>query len=186
MAIKNVPSSPSNREKSLAEPSEPVIFSRKLGIDQVPDSGLDSTIAADSVECARLAKAFGLVAVDLFEAKFHIAKRGEGRFKVTGHLQAHVTQNCVISLEPFDAPVEAEIDVDFARPGTVGPAFQKDEDPPDPILDGKIDLGALAAEFLVLNLDLYPRKEGAAFVMTEPGHNEPETDSPFSVLRPRS
>jgi len=37
------------------------------------------------------------------------------------------------------------------------------QDPPDPIINGQIDLGALAAEFLVLNLDLYPRKPGATF-----------------------
>ena len=37
------------------------------------------------------------------------------------------------------------------------------EDAPDPIVDGKIDLGALAAEFLALGLDPYPRKPGVAF-----------------------
>ncbi len=36
------------------------------------------------------------------------------------------------------------------------------EDPPDPIIDGKIDLGALAAEFFALGLDPYPRKPGVA------------------------
>ena len=34
------------------------------------------------------------------------------------------------------------------------------EDAPDPIVDGKIDLGALAAEFMILGLDPYPRKPG--------------------------
>ena len=34
---------------------------------------------------------------------------------------------------------------------------------PDEIMDGQIDLGALAAEFLVLGLDPYPRKPGADF-----------------------
>ena len=36
-----------------------------------------------------------------------------------------------------------------------------DEDEPDPIIDGKIDLGALTAEFFALGLDPYPRKPGA-------------------------
>jgi hypothetical protein len=54
-----------------------------------------------------------------------------------------------------------------------------DEDPPDPIVDGRIDLGALAAEFLALGLDPYPRKPGAAFAGAEP---EPERDSPFAAL----
>ena len=37
------------------------------------------------------------------------------------------------------------------------------QDPRDPIMNGQIDLGALAAEFLALNLDLYPRKPGVTF-----------------------
>ena len=37
------------------------------------------------------------------------------------------------------------------------------EDPPEPIVNGAIDLGALAAEFLMLGLDPYPRKPGAVF-----------------------
>ena len=53
------------------------------------------------------------------------------------------------------------------------------EDPPDPIVDGKIDLGALAAEFLALGLDPYPRKPGVAFDPPEPQGGR---DSPFAAL----
>ena len=52
-------------------------------------------------------------------------------------------------------------------------------DAPDPIVDGKIDLGALAAEFLALGLDPYPRKPGAEFA--PPAADEPP-DSPFDAL----
>ena len=38
-----------------------------------------------------------------------------------------------------------------------------EEDGPDPIIDGKIDLGELAAEHFALALDPYPRKPGVAF-----------------------
>ena len=39
-----------------------------------------------------------------------------------------------------------------------GPDTLTFEDAPDPIVDGKVDLGALAAEFIALALDPYPRK----------------------------
>jgi hypothetical protein len=55
-----------------------------------------------------------------------------------------------------------------------------DEDEPDPIIDGKIDLGALTAEFFALGLDPYPRKPGAA-LDEEPANTE-GTDSPFAAL----
>lgn len=57
-------------------------------------------------------------------------------------------------------------------------------DPPDPITDGKIDLGTLASEFLTLGLDPYPRKPGVSF---EPpgglGVDAAADESPFSILR---
>ena len=58
---------------------------------------------------------------------------------------------------------------------------------PDPdhtsrsILDGRIDLGVLAAEFLALGLDPYPRKPGADFAA--PAEADISTDSPFAALR---
>ena len=54
------------------------------------------------------------------------------------------------------------------------------EDEPDPLVDGKIDLGALAAEFFALGLDPYPRKPGVAF--EPPAEPEPQA-TPFAVLR---
>jgi hypothetical protein len=37
-------------------------------------------------------------------------------------------------------------------------------DPPEPLVDGMVDLGKIATEFLILGIDPYPRKPGAAFV----------------------
>lgn len=66
-----------------------------------------------------------------------------------------------------------------AAPAPAALEEEGDEDPPDLIVDGRIDLGALAAEFLALGLDPYPRKPGAAF---EPGEEEAGRDSPFAAL----
>jgi hypothetical protein len=60
------------------------------------------------------------------------------------------------------------------------------QDPPDPIMNGQIDLGALAGEFLALNLDLYPRKPGVTFEDMSIGGEASRTDSPFAGLRHRS
>ena len=58
----------------------------------------------------------------------------------------------------FAAPAE---DGAARRPRCEPETFSiDDEDEPDPIIDGKIDLGALAAEFFALGLDPYPRKPG--------------------------
>ncbi|MCW5690545.1 MAG: DUF177 domain-containing protein, partial [Pseudolabrys sp.] len=46
---------------------------------------------------------------------------------------------------------------------------------PEPLTGNSIDLGAIAAEFLVLAIDPYPRKEGAQFAppAVEKGGNYP-------------
>jgi hypothetical protein len=172
-------------------------FMRMLAVATVPDTGLDIRLCANETECAALADANGLVAVQKFEAGFHVQKQGPERYEVSGVLHALVTQTCGVSLEPFETLVSAAVDVDFApssqplgepasRKMTAGGAaiFAGPQDPPDPIIYGQIDLGALAAEFLAVNLDLYPRKPGVTFEDTNVG-GEAGTDSPFAVLRHR-
>jgi hypothetical protein len=168
-----------------------------LAVATVPDTGLDIRLCANETECAALADAYGLVAVQTFETGFQVRKQGLERYEVSGVLHALVTQTCGVSLEPFETLVSAAIDVDFApssqplgEPGsrkmTAGGAaiFAGPQDAPDPIISGQIDLGALATEFLALNLDLYPRKPGVTFEDTNVG-GEAGTDSPFAVLRHR-
>ena len=49
------------------------------------------------------------------------------------------------------------------------PTEMHEYEPPDEIVNGKIDLGAVAAEFLALGLDPYPRKPGVDFDFKDPG-----------------
>jgi hypothetical protein len=174
-------------------------FMRMLAVEAVPDTGLDIRLCANETECAALADAYGLVAVQTFDAGFHVRKQGPERYKVNGVLRALVTQTCAVSLETFETVLSVPIDVDFALSGqplgapagrktTAGgtATFAGAQDPPDPIINGQIDLGALAAEFLVLNLDLYPRKPGVSFEDANVGGEASGTDSPFAILRHRS
>ena len=57
-----------------------------------------------------------------------------------------------------------------------------DEDDPDPVIDGRIELGALTAEFFALGLDPYPRKPGVEFVAPA---ESARSDSPFAALAAR-
>jgi hypothetical protein len=190
-------------------------FSRPIAIEQVPEAGADFAIEANADERSALAALDGLVAIGKLEARFHVVPRLGGRFNVTGHVTASITQTCVVSLEPFEAVIEEDIDVDFApaediakqepvrldltksssrgqKPGKAkfeskmptdqGSLEDDEEDPPDAIIDGKIDLGGIAAEFLALALDPYPRKPGAQFEEIFTGQSA-APDSPFAILR---
>ncbi len=91
-------------------------------------------------------------------------------------MRAQVSQTCVVSLDDFSSRIEEPVDVVFLPEADVArmaaeraaqPANHDEEaaldDLPDPIVGGRIDLGALAAEILILGLDPYPRKPGVVF-----------------------
>ena len=60
-----------------------------------------------------------------------------------------------------------------------GPEVLAYEDAPEPLVDGRIDLGAIAIEFLMLGIDPYPRKPGVAF---EPPKSDSDGAHPFAAL----
>jgi uncharacterized metal-binding protein YceD (DUF177 family) len=159
-------------------------FSRPLRVETLPRDGLTQSVAATASERAALAESNDLVEIAALTADFVVTRSGRG-VRVEGTVHAEVTRTCVVSLEPFPVVIDEDVDVRFApaserRPREEAETVALDvEDPPDPIVDGKIDLGALAAEFMALALDPYPRKPGAQFVPPEP---DDDGDSPFSGL----
>ena len=93
-----------------------------------------------------------------------VTRRGRDGLHVLGRVSATVGQNCVVTLDPIENEVEDSIDVVFA-PATSSPVDKDpvqvaimdvaidDEDPPEPLVGGAIDLGAIATEFLILAID---------------------------------
>jgi len=151
-------------------------FSRPLRVEPLPRDGLEMEIEADATEREKLAALNGLPAISRLSAHFVVTKWRRG-VEVEGELSARVTQTCVVTLEPFEVDIEEPIDVRFL-PGA--PADSLEEDAPDPLVDGKIDLGAITSEFLTLALDPYPRKPGVAF---EPPSEGDDPETAFSRLR---
>lgn len=184
-------------------------FSRPFTVEELlrrPDDPVKLTALPE--EMTALAQADGLPAVAALSAEFRVNRQGKD-IRVTGEVRARVTQECVVTLEPFETDVVESVDVRFAfappppppppregermsrrraaqaqeqrrhQPAPEFPAHEED-DPPDAIVDGKIDLGALAAEFMALGLDPYPRKPGAEFAAVQ--DDEPADESPFARL----
>ena len=161
-------------------------FSRFVKVETLPRDGLTQVVTADAAERAALAADFGLVDIAELKARFLIRRAGRG-VQVTGEVEARITQTCVVTLEPFETQVKEPVDVRFEPPADERarrepPALSvglEGEDEPDELVDGRIDLGALAAEFLALGLDPYPRKDGVEF---DAPAVEGEDDSPFQSL----
>jgi uncharacterized metal-binding protein YceD (DUF177 family) len=168
-------------------------FSRLVRVDALPREGQVMTIEANPAEREELASFYRLPAIAALTATLRLDPWGQGGARVTGAVHGELTQVCVVSLEPFPATVDEHVDVRFAPQPSADPkslaaketqAFSlADEDEPDPVIDGKIDLGALTAEFFALGLDPYPHKPGAVF---EHSTKSDPTDSRFSTLAQRA
>jgi hypothetical protein len=167
-------------------------LTRMVRVDALPQEGRTVTIEASPAEREALASLYKLPAIAALTATLRLEPAGRGGARVTGAVHGELTQICVVSLEPFPATVDEAVDTRFApqaeeesgrRAGretlTISLA---DEDDPDPVIDGKIDLGAVTAEIFALGLDPYPRKPGVEFVA--PAEPAPP-DSPFAALAAR-
>jgi len=174
---------------------EDLLFTRPIAADEVPDAGRDYAIEANPEERAALAAFDGLAGIAKLEAVFHVTHRPHGGLNVKGQVTALITQTCVVSLDPFETAIAEDVDVDFMPAEALAKAEHEkamshdhvkpedeDEDLPDPIIDGYIDLGGLAGEFLALALDPYPKKPGVQFeeILSQP---QEERASPFAILR---
>ncbi len=170
-------------------------FSRQIEVSQAEDKALRVKLEATEAECAALAQQDDLPAISNLTARFEVTTAGRGIFHVIGEVRARVTQVCVVTLDPFETDVVQAVELSFASPQDVERAeaayakrHEEDPDaadipePPDPIINGRIDLGAVAAEQLVLGLDPYPRKPGAAFPAELAQVGEIVEVSPFAAL----
>ena len=155
-------------------------WSVPLAIADVPETGRHLDLAADDQTRAAIAKLAGLRALPRLDAAFDVTLRGRDGLHVTGRVSATVGQVCVVTLDPIDNEIEEEIDLVFT-PGAAlaNKGGVEGEDAPEALVDGMVDLGAIATEFLLLALDPHPRKPGAVFEAPPKGD---EGAHPFAAL----
>jgi Large ribosomal RNA subunit accumulation protein YceD len=170
------------REKVAAPP-----WHVPVALDDVPEEGRHFDLAADADTRAAVARIAGLRDLPRLEASFDLTRSGRAGLHVAGRVSATAGQTCVVTLEPLANEVTEDIDLLFEPPPALpaeadGAAATPEGNPDDetePLVDGKVDLGALATEFLILGLDPYPRKPGAVFEQLENGKPE---KGPFAAL----
>jgi hypothetical protein len=171
-----------------------VPWSVPVTVDDVPEEiARHFDLIADAETRAAIAKVASLRDLPRLEATFDVTRRGTEALHVAGKVLATAGQNCVVTLEPLSNDVAENVDLVFAPPSPMvqqqAASDDNDEgaskrrrrnlDGPEALVDGAVDLGALAIEFLILGLDPYPRKEGAVFQPPKDVKPEP---SPFAAL----
>jgi Large ribosomal RNA subunit accumulation protein YceD len=160
-------------------------------VAQIPDDGLHRAIEASETVRAAMAEMAGLRGIMSASASFDLKPKSGGRVHVTGQVRARIGQTCVVTLDPIENEIDELIDLMFAPAeqipslsALVEEAAASDEeipDPPEPIINGVIDLGRLATDALFLAVDPYPRRPDAVFEL--PAEAIDPADHPFAALK---
>jgi hypothetical protein len=137
-------------------------------VQEVPATGRRFELKADEATRAAIAKSADLRALPRLEATFDVSKRGADGLHVVGRVSATVGQVCVVTLDPIE---NEALDREALKVAT--------DEAPEPLLGDTVDLGAIATEFLILGIDLYPRKPDAVF---QAPPIEDKTEHPFAAL----
>ena len=147
-------------------------FSRPHRLDLIGAGESQVEIHAEPDERAALARRFGLAAIDALAARYALRRDAAGVF-AKGHLDARVTQSCVVTEEPVPATIDEDFAIRFVPEFEGGAADEVElsEDECDTVFysGGAIDLGEAAAETLALALDPFPRSPHAAEALKEAG-----------------
>lgn len=172
--------------------------------EDIGDHPVRKQISASPQQRKDLARRLGVEAVNSIQADLVVSQQGgKSVIHVEGGFNANVTQICVVSAEAFDSEVSGDVEGWFANPdhivsldkarnmkksrtGDNEVPMLEEKDDPEPLVDGRIDLGELVTQHLSLQLDPFPHKEGEHF---ETGDEHlvrkvgPERKNPFAGLK---
>ncbi len=161
-------------------------FSRVIDVEGAGDTPALFPLEANATERAALARRFGLSAIDLLKAQIRLQRvHGGSALRLTGRIEADLTQTCVVSLEPVQNHVDDEFTLLFAADApseTIADDPAREESWAEPLPAERLDIGEVVAQHLFLALDPYPRRADAAVEGRWVETPDPAADSPFSAL----
>lgn len=170
-------------------------LSRVVGLADLDDGPVTTTVEASAEECAALAERYGIPAVSRVKARVTLTEQA-GDVLLEGDLEATVTQSCVVTLEPVDSTIASGITVRYMSPdvfaalrdGMEEEVLDDETEDVEPLPDlnaGQwIDVGEVVAQYLALALEPYPRKPGVELDVRVTGSDAGEArPNPFDVLK---
>jgi uncharacterized metal-binding protein YceD (DUF177 family) len=158
--------------------------------EDIPETGVDTKRTASAEQLQAVSLALGVTACEHMAISYTLHGIMDGTYRLAGRLKARVVQPCVITLEPVTQEIEEALGVDYwpadqmPEPAKGEITVLEDDADMQPLIDGRIDVGAVAYEVLASAVDLYPRKAGATFEWEDKaaGGAQPAKVNPFSVL----
>lgn len=162
------------------------------------------TLKPDAAQLEWLARYFEVDAIRNLQADLHLKREQGGMvIYIHGHFAADIDQQCVVTLEPISTHIAEDFEAWYADPDQAV-SFSKakqqkelqrqhgevpiipEQDDPEPVINGKIDLADIVIQFVSLAINPYPVKEGASAPdsdIPEVKEPAPERKNPFAKLQ---
>jgi len=177
-------------------------WSHFFDVSDIETDGTNITIEPSDEERDDMARRLDVISIKDVSADLKI--QNESSVHVKGIFKATITQECSVTVEPFDTEISEEVEGWFAdKNSTVSFAAAKREkeasiargeiemleehEDPEPIIEGVIDLGELVTQHISLSIPPYPRKEGASYEFGDDNakldEKSPLRKNPFEALK---
>lgn len=163
-------------------------FSYPIKVEDLKQSDYKYVLDADKEELEDIAEVLQVEKVHEFKASVFLKLNNRtNTLKVWGRVNAKIELKSVITLDNFiksyDVPFELTFDTKATFEDIKGLEYGIEDDVPDIIENGCIDLADIAIEQIALNLDDYPRAEGEVFDSSLYCTDDcPQKENPFAAL----
>lgn len=138
-------------------------FSRVTSMTKIFTNQGHVNFQATAEECSRLAERFDLASINILDVTFTLepGRTHKGGFYVTAKLVASVVQRCIVTLKdvPEQVDVVFELHILDERYNTEQSLEELGDDDVEFMVKDEVDLGEVAAQYLSLSLNPYPRYE---------------------------
>ena len=173
------------------------IYSHTVPIDSLGSKGKRFVLTPNADEREAMTNAYKLLSLDSFSAEVTLSPMHHDLVRLEGQIEAEITQACVVTLEPVKEQISATFERVFAPIGEGeelhGFAWTDEEEveldresdgSPEPYGHGVIDIGAVVSEQLSLEINPFPRLEGAEFEgLGDAGQKDEDArPNPFAIL----
>ncbi len=148
----------------------PPVFSLKIPLGD-GDRPIEGDFALEAHDRQRIAAFLRIESLESLALDYRLTPAAKNRFRLSGQLRAELTQLCGVTLDPVAEIIDEPVDLECWPEKQIAATIAEEEvlvrdlpeDPPAPIVNGAVDLGALAIELLATAINPYPRKSEASF-----------------------
>jgi len=170
-------------------------FSHIVQVCALGSSPLELDLSATAEQRVALAKRMNVDGLEDFQAHVSLILLKNSDVDMTATFSAKVRQPCVITTKPVISDLKATFSMTYSKvieddeeeDDEDFDDFESQYDPPEPLIDGQIDVGETLTEQLALEIPPFPRVKGAVFdgfetVSKTLSKEVFEKKNPFAVL----